>query len=168
VASSRTRRRGRQRSGRNGDTFTEEDVDLCGVTVDVAAEGVFTIRNFFDDEGNFTRFLLTHSEKFTYTAANGKSVILQGAGQDIALPVVVDEAAGTVTTFFTFKGLTTKLQTANGLVLLRDVGLVTASATLDLETDELISFKVLAVKGPHPDLESDFTLFCEVVTEALA
>jgi hypothetical protein len=149
-------------------SFSEEDVDLCGVTVDVAGEGVFTIRNFFDEEGNFTRFLLTHSEKLTYTAANGNSVIVHTAGQDVALPVVVDEAAGTVTTFFTFKGLATKLQTANGPVLLRDVGLLSASATLDLETDELISFEVLVVNGPHPDLESDFTLFCEVVTEALA
>lgn len=149
-------------------SFTEEDVDLCGVTVDVAAEGVFTTRNFFDNEGNFTRFVLTHSEKLTYTAANGKSVILQVAAQEISLPVVVDEAAGTVTTFFTFKGLMTKLQTANGPVLLRDVGLFTATATLDLETDELISFEVFVVKGPHPDVESGFTLFCEVVTEALA
>jgi hypothetical protein len=144
-------------------SFTEEDVDVCGVTVDVAGEGVFTIRNFSDG-----LFLLTHSEKITYTAANGKSVIVQVAGQEIAPPAVVDEAAGTVTTLFTLKGLATKLQMPNGPVLLRDVGLATASATLDLDTDELISFEVLVVKGPHPDLESDFTLFCQVFTEALA
>jgi hypothetical protein len=95
-------------------------------------------------------------------------VILHQAGQEIAPPVVVEEAAGTVTTFFTLKGLATKLHTANGPVLLRDVGLATASATLDLDTDELISFEVFVVKGPHPDVESGFTLFCEVVTEALA
>jgi hypothetical protein len=65
-------------------SFTDEDVDLCGVTVDVAAEGVFTIRSFFD--GGNPRFLLTHSEKFTYTAANGKSVILHQVGQEIAPP----------------------------------------------------------------------------------
>jgi hypothetical protein len=145
-----------------------EDVDVCGVTVDVAGEGVFTIRNFFDEEGNFTRFLLTQSDKITYTAANGKSVIVQHTGQQIAPPGVVDETAGTLTTLFTFKGVPAKVQTANGPVLLRDVGLLTATATLDLETDELISFEVLVVNGPHPDLESDFTLFCEVVTEALA
>jgi hypothetical protein len=149
-------------------SFTEEDVDFCGVTVDVAGEGVFTIRNFFDEEGNFTRFLLTQSDKIAYTAANGKSVIVQHIGQQIAPPGVVDETAGTFTTLFTFKGVPAKLQTANGPVLLRDVGLVTFSATFDLDTDELIAFEVLVVKGPHPDLESDFTLFCEVVTDALA
>src|SRR5215207_5550712 len=122
-------------------SFTEEDIDLCGVTVDVAGEGVFTIRNLVDEEGN-TRLLLTHSERFTYTAANGKSMIVQQAGQEIAPDAVVDETAGTVTTLFTLKGLATKLQTANGPVLLRDVGLATATATLDLDTDELISFEV--------------------------
>jgi hypothetical protein len=95
-------------------------------------------------------------------------VIAQQAGQEIAPDAVIDETAGTVTTLFTLKGLATKLQTANGPVLLRDVGLVTATATLDLDTDELISFEVLVVRGPHPDLESNFTLFCEVFTEALA
>jgi hypothetical protein len=95
-------------------------------------------------------------------------VILHVAGQDIALPVVVDEAAGTVTTFFTSKGLTTKLQTPNGPVLLRDAGLVTSTATLDLETDELISLEILVVKGPHPALESGFTRSCEAFTDALA
>jgi hypothetical protein len=60
------------------------------------------------------------------------------------------------------------MQTANGSVLLRDVGLVSFSATFDLDTDELIAFEVLVIKGPHPDLESDFTRFCEVFTDALA
>jgi hypothetical protein len=35
-----------------------------------------------------------------------------------------------------------------------------------LETGEFISSDV-TVKGPHPELDSDFTLFCEVITEAL-
>lgn len=39
--------------------------------------------------------------------------------------------------------------------------------TFDLDTFELISSEVI-VKGPHPELESDFALFCEVITEALA
>jgi hypothetical protein len=68
-------------------SFTEEDVDVCGVTVDVAGEGVFTIRNFVDEEGNFTRFLLTQSDKITYTAANGKSVIVHTLGSRSRQPV---------------------------------------------------------------------------------
>jgi hypothetical protein len=39
--------------------------------------------------------------------------------------------------------------------------------TFDLVTGELVSSEVIT-KGPHPDLDSDFALFCEVITEALA
>jgi hypothetical protein len=35
------------------------------------------------------------------------------------------------------------------------------------EGDEFISSEIVLVKGPHPEAESDFALFCEVVTEAL-
>ena len=31
----------------------------------------------------------------------------------------------------------------------------------------LISSEITVNKGPHPDLDSDFTLFCEVISEAL-
>jgi hypothetical protein len=58
-----------------------------------------------------------------------------------------------------------KLQTVNGPVLLRDAGLIVFEITF--EGDEFISQETLLVKGPHPDAESDFTLFCEVMTEAL-
>ena len=39
--------------------------------------------------------------------------------------------------------------------------------TFDLDTGDLISSDVI-IKGPHPEAESDFTLFCEVISEALA
>jgi hypothetical protein len=39
--------------------------------------------------------------------------------------------------------------------------------TFDMETGDFISSEVV-VKGPHPGLDSDFALFCEVITEALA
>jgi hypothetical protein len=31
----------------------------------------------------------------------------------------------------------------------------------------LVSFEITFVAGPHPELESDFTLFCEVISAAL-
>jgi hypothetical protein len=36
----------------------------------------------------------------------------------------------------------------------------------DLATGDPISSDV-SIKGPHPDLESDFALFCDVITGAL-
>jgi hypothetical protein len=145
---------------------TEEDVDVCGITVDIVAEGVFTDKAFFDQEGNFVRFISTASAMSTLTAENGKSVIIQNAGQFTDVEPLVDEEAGTITFVTTFKGLPEKIQAEQGPVLLRDAGLITFMDTFDLETGEFISSDVI-VKGPHPEAESDFTLFCEVITEAL-
>ena len=146
---------------------TEEGVDVCGVIVDIVSEGVFTDKAFFDKEGNFVRFNSTASAMSTLTAENGKSVIIQNAGQFTDVEPLVDEEAGTITFTTTFKGLPEKIQTAHGPVLLRDAGVITFMDTFDLETGEFISSDVI-IKGPHPEADSDFTLFCEVITEALA
>ena len=80
---------------------------------------------------------------------------------------IVDEAAGTVTIVYSFKGLPEQIKTPHGGVLLRDAGFVTFVDTIDLATDTLISSEVVVQHGPHPDLDSDFTAFCEVISEAL-
>ncbi|HEY3071095.1 MAG TPA: hypothetical protein VGJ34_12365 [Gaiellaceae bacterium] len=59
---------------------TEEDVDVCGITVDIVSEGVFTDKAFFDKEGNLVSFMSTASARSTLTAENGKSVIISNAG----------------------------------------------------------------------------------------
>jgi hypothetical protein len=61
-----------------------------------------------------------------------------------------------------------KTQTAQGPLLLRDAGIVTFADTFDLVTGEFISSEVIVHKGPHPELDSDFALFCDIVTDALA
>ena len=146
---------------------TEEDVDVCGITVDIVSRGVFTDKAFFDKNGEFVRFSSTASAKSTLTAANGKSVIISNAGQITEVAAMIDEDARTITFAVSFKGLPEKIKTAHGPVLLRDAGIATFVDTFDLDTGDLISSEVI-VKGPHPELESDFTLFCEVITEALA
>jgi hypothetical protein len=144
------------------DHFTESFSDeICGIPVDV---DLVVTDNFFlyaDDS-----FKDTSSFRATFTnPVNGKSVKISSAGQ-IRGSAIVDEEAGTVTFVTTFKGLPEKIQTDNGPVLLRDAGIATFIDTFDLETGEFISSDVI-IKGPHPDLESDFALFCEVITEAL-
>jgi hypothetical protein len=140
------------------DTFSDE---VCGIPVDAV---VVVSDNFFvyaDDS-----FKDTSSVMVTFTnPENGKSVVLSNAGQ-ITGTAIVDEEAGTITFFTSFKGLPEKIQTAQGPVLLRDAGVITFIDTFDLETDELISSDVV-VKGPHPEADSDFELFCEVMTDAL-
>jgi hypothetical protein len=143
------------------DSFSDE---ICGIAVDV--DLVVTDNFFLYADGTFKD---TSSFQQTFTnPENGQSVVVSSAGQVTGPPPVVDEEAGTITFLTTFKGLPEKIQTAQGPLLLRDAGIVTFADTFDLVTGEFISSEVITQKGPHPELDSDFELFCDVVTEALA
>jgi hypothetical protein len=142
------------------DSFSDE---TCGIPVDV---DLMVTDNFvlYADES----FKDTSSIKATVTnPLNGKSVVISSAGLVSGPAPIVDEEAGTITFFTSFKGLPEKIQTANGPVLLRDAGFVTFADTFDLETGEFISEEITVNNGPHPELDSDFTLFCDVISEAL-
>jgi len=142
------------------DSFSDE---ICGIAVDV--DLVVTDNFFLYADGSSKD---TSSVRATFTnPANGNSVLLSNAGQISVPPPIVDEEAGTITFINSFKGLPEKIQTAQGAVLLRDAGLITFADTFDLETGEFISSQTI-VKGPHPEADSDFTLFCEVITGALS
>ena len=147
------------------DHFTDSfSAEICGIAVDV---DVVVTDNFFlyaDDT-----FKDTSAFKQTSTnPVTGQSVVLSAAGQVTGPPPVVDEEAGTITFLVSYKGLPEKIQTAQGAVLLRDAGIITFADTFDLETGEFISSETIVNKGPHPEADSDFTLFCEVISGALA
>ena len=146
------------------DHFTESFSDvICGIPVDVV---IVVTDNFFLYEDD--SFKDTASFRSTVTnPANGNSVRISSAGQNSGPAPIVDEEAGTITFLTSFKGLPEKIQTAHGPVLLRDAGIITFADTFDLETGEFISTEIVVTKGPHPEADSDFTLFCEVITEAL-
>jgi hypothetical protein len=146
------------------DHFTDSSSgEVCGIAVDI---GVVVTDNFFlfaDDT-----FKDTSSVRTTFTnPENGQSVVLSSAGQVTGPPPIIDEDAGTITFLTSFIGLPEKIQTANGPVLLRDAGVITFADTFDLETGEFISSETI-INGPHPEAESDFTLFCEVISAALS
>jgi hypothetical protein len=141
------------------DSFSDE---ICGIPVDIDLVATDNFFLYADGSSKDTSsFMATVTNPL-----NGKSVVISSTGLVSGPPPIVDEEAGTITFFTTFKGLPEKIQTANGPILLRDAGLVTFADTFDLETGEFISSDV-TVKGPHPELDSDFTLFCEVISEAL-
>jgi hypothetical protein len=140
------------------DTFSDE---LCGIPINGVARGTDNFFLYADDS-----FKDTASVRITATnPATRKSVILSNSGQ-VTGTALIDEAAGTITFVTTFKGLPEKIQTANGAVLLRDAGIAVFTQVFDLATGEPISSDV-SIKGPHPDLESDFALFCGVIVPAL-
>jgi hypothetical protein len=144
-----------------------EDASVCGLTVDIRSQGVFTDRAYFDRDGNFVRFASTVSGRTTYTAADGDAVVVQFANLYTEGTPTIDEAAGTITFTSTYKGLPEKMQTSRGAVLLRDAGIIAFANTFDLDTGAFISSETVLVRGPHPEADSDFAAFCEVLTEAL-
>jgi hypothetical protein len=136
---------------------------LCGIPVD--AEVVGTDNFFLLADGGFKG---TGSFKTTVTnPANGTSIVISSAGQAAGTPMV-DEQAATITFTTTYKGRPEKIQSGQGPILLRDAGVITFADTFDLNTGEFISSDTLINKGPHPEADSDFTRFCEVVGAALA
>jgi hypothetical protein len=142
------------------DTFADE---VCGVA------GTSTIRfnNVFTDLGNNTEFI-RGTFSIVFTADNGKSITIKGAGP-VTTQTIVDEAAGTITFIDTVAGVPELVKITGGRVLTRDAGLVEGRVRVfefDPVTEEfgdLLSDTWEFLAGPHPDLESGFEHFCEVV-----
>lgn len=145
------------------DHFTETFANnLCGIdgTSTIVVQNTFTL--YSDDS-----FKSAGSFRQTFTALNGRSVKISSAGTTSGPAPVIDEEAGTITFITTYIGLPEKIQTAQGRVLLRDAGIITLADTFDLETGEFLGGEVVTIKGPHPEAESDFEAFCEVIIPAL-
>lgn len=148
--------------GHSSGTDTSADT-LCGI------EGT-TVTRFVDDFQVFAdnTFKDQFSGKAVFTSdATGKSVSIFAA-QQVSGPIdPIDNGDGTITFVATFKGIPELLKLPNGPVLSRDAGSVTLFQTFDATTDEFISTTFSGDKGPHPDLESGFELFCDVIVPAL-
>jgi len=143
--------------------------NVCGISVDVTTKGQSTIRELFDEEGNFVLWRGTSAAMETYTADNGKSVIVRYANQEVySDPPTIDEQENTITWVATITGMPVQVRTPHGPVLLREAGLISVAWTLDLDTEELLSYEILNLHGQHPEVDSDFKLFCEVIGAALA
>jgi hypothetical protein len=145
------------------DAFTDTDPDFCGTGQTVDVEGDVRITEWFSPPDG--PFMTTFSGTVTFTNPDtGLSVVNSFSGHS-AETIISGDPEGIHTLLVTTTGLPEKLQTVNGPVLLRDAGLIVFETTFDGE--EFISQETILVKGPHPDAESDFALFCEVTTEAL-
>jgi len=155
---------GDQPIARFHDHFEDSFSDVIfGIPVDVDVEVNHNIFLYADGD-----IKVTGSSRVTYTnPVNGKSIIVSAAGQTTETSIVVDEEAGTISFVLSYKGLPEKIQTAHGPVLSRDAGIITFEETWDLVTGEVISEETIVEKGPHPEADSDFTLFMVVFTAAL-
>lgn len=147
-------------------SYTLTDVDVCGVNVDVVEEGKTSGRVWYSG-GEIARFSGTVAGTSTWTADNGKAVVLRYAQQfDSPARIVLDEEAGTSTAVLANRGLKIHIRATAGGLLIREAGLLSFVHTYDLETGELL-VEETHMHGPHPVTESDNTLHCELISNAL-
>ena len=146
-------------------SFTTPRHQLCGIWGTAVVHGT----SVFRDTGNGTYFV---SGTFfgVFTADNGKSTTLTGAGpQKQTSPAVIDVGAGTVTIMTTTVGLF-EFSITGGPTLSIDAGsftLVDVFKYTGVPSDPLgdqISETVSDLHGPHPDLQSGG---CEVLAPYL-
>jgi hypothetical protein len=97
-----------------------------------------------------------------YTA-NGVTVTRHFAGP-LSDTIISGDPAGVHTREFVASGLSGLLRTPDGTVLL-GAGHIIFLETFDGE--EFVSREILVDRGPHPNLESDLALFCDVMTDVL-
>jgi hypothetical protein len=145
------------------DHFTESfSGNVCGIDVDITVVVTDNFYLYADDS-----FKDTSSVRQTFTnPANGRSVFVSSAGQ-LTGTALIDEDAGTITFVNTYLGLPEKIQSSQGKVLLRDAGIITFADTFDLVTGAFLGSEI-TMHGPHPEADSDFEAFCEVVGGALS
>ncbi len=145
--------------GTFSDTFPD---NICGIDGTTVVSGMDNIQEFAD--GTFKD---EFRQNYVFTsAATGKSVLLFVA-QQFTGTGPIDNGDGTITFVSTFKGLPEKIKLSNGRVLSRDAGFVSFNDTFDATTGEFLGETISPENGPHPDLDSGFALFCDVIVPAL-
>jgi hypothetical protein len=155
-------------------TLTIPDDQVCGIDVT-------TTVTFVDNEleriaqSGFPLFQGTGRGVVTWTnPVNGKSISLSFAGLSFKDLTAIDNGDGTITVTTQTTGVPEILTTPDGAIVNMDVGRIVTATVIDyngtptnVDDDINLSQTLLSQSGPHPDLDSDFTLFCENVTAAL-
>jgi hypothetical protein len=151
---------------------TFDDV-VCDIPVTVTVDIIDNFKVRLAKNG-FPLFKSTGRGRMTITnPATAKSVVqsFSGAVKDLS---VVDNGDGTITVRTAVTGIPSEVRLSDGTVAFKDVGRVVFANLIDYNgtptdtsDDEFISQTIESISGPHPELESGFTLFCEVVVPAL-
>ena len=152
---------------------TIEDDEVCGVPVTTTIDIILNEQQRLAKSG-FPLFKSTGPGTITFTnPGTGQSVTVRftGAAKDLT---VVDNGDGTITVRTAVTGIPEEVRLSDGTVAIKDVGRVVFATVLDyggtptdVEDDVFISQTIESISGPHPDLESEGALFCEVVVSAL-
>lgn len=145
------------------DSFSDDDFCGTGMTVDISVEGHGT--EFLAPNGNRDYWNRIVGNATLTNPLTGDTVIQHFAQGFIARIIAGDPETGNWVEEATFTGLPEQFRLEHGGLLLRDAGIATFRNTF--VNGELVSSELIVVKGPHPNAESDFELFCEVMIPAL-
>ena len=137
------------------DTFPD---NICGVG------GTSVVTGTQVGSSTSTSFKVSGQVNQIFTATDGRSVRLHVAGTSSS--TFVDNLDGTATVTNTYKGLPEQIRGAKGGPTSRDAGMISFVTTFDLTTGDVISSSVIS-HGPHPEADSDFTIFCTAFFAAL-
>src|SRR5262245_20413832 len=134
---------------------TEVGVDFCGLTVDIQSRGTFT--TWLADPGGFRAEV--HDVQTITNEANGHVVYVESSNRQW-YGDSVDNGDGTFTQVITFNGMNARIYTDHSNVLLRVVGLVSVTVTVDADDNEIDH--VLVTHGQYEDRDS-----CEAIVAAI-
>ena len=123
--------------------------------------GTFTFRQ---DASGVVHATEHFQSVFTATST-GRSLEIEASGLDMGTGV--DNGDGTTTFTEHSAGLVIRFKIPNGPVLSRDAGFVSFNDTFDATTGEFLGETISPENGPHPDLDSGFALFCDVLVPYL-
>jgi hypothetical protein len=152
------------------DSFSDTNPtdNLCGIdgsSYDNGMENVQVFGSQLGLPGDTFRDEFRFNYVFT-SAATGKSVELFVAQLSTAVVESVNPD-GSRTYIVTFKGLPEKIKLPNGSILSRDAGEVIFRDAEDAD-GHFVSRTLIDENGPHTDLDSGFTIFCDVIVPALS
>ena len=167
---------GKSEKGPVHEAFDEE---LCGIPVHTTVDGFFIyhVQDYViraEDPAVQDDFWIGVTQShFNVSYANAAGVTMfQMERNTTQEDPLVNNGDGTWTYAYTVNGQPIRLKSGNQTVLV-DVGRISYSFVFhlgDLSTradNVFISEEITSVIGPHPVAESDFALFCEVVTDIL-
>jgi hypothetical protein len=141
----------------HSESFTLPDFCGTGASVDGFFESIFTA----SDLNGVIKTEHQGSVTFTYGDA---SVVVGFAGQ-FTDTIVATGAGGVETHQLVSKGITEKIQVPTGPVLSLDAGVIVELVTV--QDGNILNDEIVSTNGPHPEAASGYSLFCEVVPQAL-
>jgi len=145
-------------------TFTDSFPDsICGIEGTSVVTGK---ENFVAWADGTFQDTLNITQVFTATAS-GKSVEIQVAMHTTGNLNPIDNGDDTISYVNTETGLPEKLKIPGGPVLSRDAGAVTFTFVWDPVAGVPLYEALSGIHGPHPDLTSGFSIYCDVLVPAL-